>query len=204
LKRIDAVATLGEIVTGEDLVISASGNLPDDWWNHRPRGADNTFSVGTLGSVTPVALGLALALPHRRVISFDADGSVLMNLGMLCTLADQAPANLTVLIFNNGIYESAGGQRTHSGRKSDLTKLAEAAGCVNCVAVDNVEALAEATKRALTDGEFGLIDIRMEPGRTQWPPEKKKPTDGVEDKFRFIRYVEALEGIEIRARPRPR
>jgi hypothetical protein len=44
----------------------------------------------------------------------------------------------------------------------------------------------------------------MEPGRTQWPPEKKKPTDGVEDKFRFIRYVEALEGIEIRARPRPR
>jgi hypothetical protein len=72
------------------------------------------------------------------------------------------------------------------------------------VAVDNVESLAEAAGRALADGEFGLIDIRMEAGRTQWPPEKKKPTDGVEDKFRFIRYVEALEGIEIRARPRPR
>jgi thiamine pyrophosphate-dependent acetolactate synthase large subunit-like protein len=135
------------------------------------------------------------------VISFDADGSMLMNLGIMPTLANQNPPNLTVLIFDNGIYESAGGQRTHTSRKSDLAKMAEAAGCVNCTTVESLEDFSDQAGRMLSDGQFGLIDIKIDPGSTGWPAEKRKPTDGVEDKFHFIRYVEKLEGIVVRARP---
>jgi sulfopyruvate decarboxylase subunit beta len=200
MQRLDAVKTLSRFITTDDLVVSASGFLQHDWWNHRPGGVDNTFTSGTLGSVSPTALGLALALPHRRIISLDADGSMLMNLGALCTLANESPPNLTVFIFDNGLYESAGSQHTHTARKADLARMAAAAGCLNAATVDTEDALASESERLLNDGEFGLLDIRIEPGTTKWPAEKRKPTDGVEDKYRFIRYVEALEGIVVRAR----
>jgi thiamine pyrophosphate-dependent acetolactate synthase large subunit-like protein len=201
VKRIDVVKVLSRIVREEDLLVSAGGHLPDDWWNLRPGGVDNTFTSGTLGSVTPTALGLALALPHRRVISLDADGSLLMNLGTVCTLANQDPPNLTVIIFDNGIYESAGGQMTQTSRKSDLAAIAAAAGCRNCVTATTEKDFEREATRMLDDDEFGFIDARIEPGSTRWPAEKRKPTDGVEDKYRFIRYVEQLEGIVVRARP---
>lgn len=205
MKRFDAMKALGGLVTEEDLFVSATGYLPNDWWNFRPGGVDNTFTVGTLGSVTPTATGLALALPHRRVVAIDADGSMLMNLGVLCTLANLDLPNLTVLVLDNGVYESSGGQRTHTSRRADLARIAEGAGCRNCATVDTVEGLEGEAARMLRDGQFGYLVVKIEPGVHTWPPEKRKPTtNGVEDKFRFIRYVERLEGITVIARsPRP-
>jgi thiamine pyrophosphate-dependent acetolactate synthase large subunit-like protein len=200
MQRVDAVRALATVITKDDLIVSASGYLQHDWWNHRPGRVDNTFTSGTLGSVSPTALGLALALPDRRVISFDADGSVLMNLGVLCTLANESPPNLTVFVFDNGLYESAGAQDTHTGRKSDIAKMAAAAGCPNTGTVETEADVEREAARLLDDGEFGLLVLKIERGVTRWAPEQRKPTDGVEDKYRFIRYVEALEGIVIRAR----
>ena len=193
MRRIDGVRILGELLTPEDLVINRVGPLSDDWWNHRPQAADMAFAPVILGSITSTALGLALALPHRRVAAFDTDGSILMNTGILVTLGNERPPNLTVFVFDNEVYESIGSPRTHTAGHTDLAAMAEGAGCLNCVTVHDEEAFAGYAGSMLDDGEMGFLVAKIEPGHDHWPWEQRKETDGVEDKYRFMRHVEQLE-----------
>lgn len=197
MQRIEAIETLAELVTEEDLFTTSVGILWDDWWNNRPGGVDNTFSPAAIGSVTPLALGIALALPHRRVVALDTDGSMLLNTGVMCSLGLERPKNLTVVVFDNEIYESIGGSATLTAHNTDLAKMAEGAGCINCMTVDDHEGLALEAKRLLTDDEFGYLVVKIEPGIKKWEQDQRKPTDGVEDKYRFRRYVEKLEGKRV-------
>lgn len=199
MQRIDAVRALAPLVSTEDLFVSSIGALWDDWWNYRPGGADNTFSPGILGSVTPTALGLAVALPHRRVVALETDGSLLMNTGVMCTLGNERPPNLTIIVFDNEMYENIGGLPTHTSKNVDLARMAEGAGCLNSLTVRDVESFTREARRLLTDGEMGFLVAKIRPGKHPWPWEKRKPTDGIEDKYRFIRYVEKLENIVIHA-----
>jgi thiamine pyrophosphate-dependent acetolactate synthase large subunit-like protein len=197
MQRLDLVKALGGLITPDDLVVSSIGELWDDWWNHRPDGAYNTYSPVILGSISSTALGLALALPHRRILSLDTDGSVLMNTGIMCTLGNQRPSNLTVVVVDNEIYECIGGPPTLTAGNTDLAKMAEGAGCINCGTVDDVESLIAEAGRLLTDDEFGFLVAKVEPGTQSYERGERRTTDGVEDKYRFIRYVEALEGIVV-------
>jgi thiamine pyrophosphate-dependent acetolactate synthase large subunit-like protein len=199
MQRIDVVRALAPLVTTEDLFVCGLGALWDDWWNHRPGGpgADNTFSPVILGSISSTALGLAIALPHRRIVALDTDGSLLMNAGILCTLGNERPRNMTIVVFDNGIYECIGGPPTLTAGNTDLARMAEGAGCLNCSTVWDVPAFENQARQALTDDEFGLIVAKIVPGVHPWPGEQRRPTDGVEDKYRFLRHVEQLEGVVI-------
>lgn len=196
MKRIDALHALAAVTAGEDLFIGSVGPTRDDWWNVRPdrtAGAHNTFSPAILGSVAPTALGLALVLPQRRVIAIDTDGSMLMNLGALCTLGAERPGNLTVAVLDNEIYESSGGQPTHTALGADLARIAEAAGCINCSTVDDPDDLSARAAQLLDDGEFGFVVAKIEPGVHRWPEERRRPFDGIEDKYRFRRHIASVE-----------
>ncbi len=195
MRRIDVIRAMAALVTPDDLLTTSLGATMNDWWNHQP--ADNALFVGTLGSVTTTALGMAVSVPHRRVIAIESDGGVLFNLGVLCTLGAERPANLTVVVMDNGVYESIGGPATHSGHNADIAAMAEAAGCINCRTVTETDAVGPGFAELLDDGAFGYMVAKIEPGAHPWPPEKRKPTDGVEDKYRFIRYVEKLENKTI-------
>lgn len=199
MKRIDVVRALAPLATEEDLFISSIGGLWDDWWNHRPGGVDGTFSPGILGSVSSTALGLAIALPHRRIVALETDGSMLLNTGILCTLGNERPSNLTVIVFDNGIYENIGGPITHTGRNTDLAMMAAGGGCPLTETVHDVPAFTGIAEGYLNDGEFGFLVAKIEPGRHPWKPEQRKPTDGIEDKYRFLRYVESIEARRIHA-----
>lgn len=192
MKRIDAVRALAELTQPTDLFLGSVGALRNDWWNCRPGAADgvhNTFSPAILGSVTPTALGLALARPDRRVVAIDTDGSMLLNTGILCALGRERPGNLTVIVLDNGLYECGGALPTHTSTGADLAGMASAAGCVNCGTVRNVDELRLQAGRLLEDGAFGLLVAKIEPGVEQWPPERRRPFDGIEDKYAFRRYV---------------
>jgi thiamine pyrophosphate-dependent acetolactate synthase large subunit-like protein len=196
MQRIDVIKAIAPLVTADDLCISSIGGLWDDWWNYSPPG-DNTFYPGILGSITTTALGLALALPHRRIIAFETDGSVLMNTGAMCTLGCERPGNLTVLVMDNGIYENIGGPPTHTSRNTDLAKMAEGAGCINALTARDVPSVTREFERMLTDGAMGYLVAKIDSGKHPWQWKDRKPTDGIEDKYRFLRYVERLEGISI-------
>lgn len=197
--RYEAVQTIAQLVAEEDLFVTSMGGLWDDWLNLRPGGpdVDNTFSPPILGSHTSTALGLAIALPHRRVVCLDTDGSILMNTGILCTLGNERPPNLTVVVFDNEIYESIGSPPTHTAKNTDLARMAEGAGCINCSTVKDTDELSEALAPALNDDELGFIVAKISAGVHEWPPQKRRRTDGVEDKYRFIRHIERLEGFSI-------
>jgi sulfopyruvate decarboxylase subunit beta len=198
MHRIDAVRALATLVTEKDLFVCAHGGLRNDWWNSRPGGVDNTCFLTGMDTVSPTALGLSVALPHRRVVALETDGSMLMSASTLCTLGNELPPNLSIIVFDNGAYESIGGLPTHTRGRTDLARMAEGAGCTNCCTVGVVDAFRQAAEKALTDGEFGFIVAKTERAAThRWPPEKQKTTDGVEEKYRFLRYVERLEGIKI-------
>ena len=196
MRRIDVFRAIAPMITPEDLVTTSIGGTWDDWWNLKPAG-DNTFFTGVLGSVSSTALGLAISLPHRRIIAFESDGSMLMNTGILCTLGAQRPANLTVLVLDNEIYENIGGPPTLTSMNTDLARMAEGAGCLNCATETETGAVARRFSRMLDDGEMGFLVAKIAPGKHPWPWRDRKSTDGIEDKYRFLRYVEKLEGVVI-------
>lgn len=200
MRRYDVLERLASVTTPEDLFVSSVGALIDDWWNLRPGRVDNTLSLTILGSVTSTALGLALARPNRRVVAIETDGSVLMNTGAMATIGNVRPPNLTVVVLDNGIYECIGGPPTLTGGHTDLAVMARGAGCPNVERLQDVEQVATTIASHLDDGELGYLVADIEPGEHDWPDEDRRWTDGVEDKYRFLRYVEQLEGIVVHDR----
>src|SRR5438132_1796773 len=92
---------------------------------------DHLDIVGCMGSASTIGLGIALAQPERSVIVVDADGSLLMQLGSLVTIAGAAPANLFHFVFENGVYETSGSQPLPAEGRFDLADMARASGYVH-------------------------------------------------------------------------
>ena len=196
MERIDVIRRIAPHVTAEDLVVTSIGATWDDWWNHKP--ANNTFFTGILGSVTTTALGMAVSLPHRRILVLESDGSVLLNTGAMCTLGNERPPNLTVIVMDNGIYENIGGPPTHTSRNTDLAVMAAGAGCLNAATARTIEELESCFRASWEGREMAYIVAKIEPFKKYpWKWEDRKPTDGIEDKYNFLRYVEKLEGVVI-------
>ncbi len=126
MKRIDCLKALAQVTKDDDLVVTNLGNTPHEWLSVRPSRA-NLYGMN-LGECTPVALGLALALPHRRVIALDGDGNLLLNLVSLADTAYHKPANLRIVVFDNQAYESPGGMPTATAHGVDLVQIAKGCG----------------------------------------------------------------------------
>jgi sulfopyruvate decarboxylase subunit beta len=109
-----------------DVVISTMGPAREWMALGEPHPLDWVFVPSSMGQATALGLGLALARPDLRVIVLNGDGSMLMNLGSLVTIADQAPANLIVVVCDNEAYEVTGAQPTPGA--PDYVALARAAG----------------------------------------------------------------------------
>jgi sulfopyruvate decarboxylase subunit beta len=95
--------------------------------------------VGFMGGASTLGLGIALARPDRRVVVFDGDGSLLMQLGSLATIASAAPRNLTHLLFKNAVYHTSGAQDIPGSHDVDFVLMAKGAGYRDAWAVDDIE-----------------------------------------------------------------
>jgi sulfopyruvate decarboxylase subunit beta len=93
--------------------------------------------VGAMGSASSIALGIALAQPQRKVIVMDGDGSLLMQLGSLVTIAGAAPENLYHIVFENGVYATSGGQPLPAEGRLDFEMLARGAGFAHAARFDD-------------------------------------------------------------------
>ena len=95
----------------EEAVIGGIGNANFDLWESGQR-PQNFYMLGSMGLTIPIALGVAIAQPKRHAIALEGDGSLLMQLGCLATVAMLKPKNLTIVVWDNGIYQITGGQKT--------------------------------------------------------------------------------------------
>jgi phosphonopyruvate decarboxylase len=163
-----------------------------EWWAVRP--GDGNLKTRTLGLVSSVAAGLAIALPQRKVIAIDGDGAFLMNLCGLPTIATQNPGNLIHLLFDNEVYEASGGTATAS-RIADAVTLARGAGYKNAFWVTTLEEFRTAFVQAWQNNDLTLIAVKVEPGQPKNLPPLK--LDEIENKYRFMRYLEATEKTTI-------
>jgi thiamine pyrophosphate-dependent acetolactate synthase large subunit-like protein len=200
MKRYDLLKQLATFITAEDIVVTSIGGVKPEWYSLMP--GNGTMFADLLGCATPFSLGVALNLPHRRVVALDTDGGMLFNLGALCTVGKESPPNLTIIVLDNERYEGVvGGPPTHTSGRADLEKIAAGAGIARTATARTVQTFSESATAMLADGETGLLVAKIEPGIFKdIPPERFKETDGIEDKYRFMRHIEQVEKISIRPR----
>ena len=123
-----------------------------------------------MGLVSSVGLGVALAAPDRKVFVADGDGSILMNLGSLATIARMGPANLVHIVLDNHQWAETGGQPTHTAAGTDLAEVAKGAGIPHVAAVTTLEGLEEALDRATAeDGPWCIVAEIEETGHSPRP-----------------------------------
>jgi sulfopyruvate decarboxylase subunit beta len=197
MKRYDALREIAKLLTAEDYVVTSVGTIKNEWYSVSP--TEGSFFLSMMGGVVPFAFGLSVALPHRRVIAFDTDGGCLMNPGALCTMANELPPNLTILVFDNEMYEGVGGHPTHTSRNVDLERLASGAGIPTAATARDPETVSNVLGKMLADNKVGFLNLKIEPGVFRdFSPDRIKVSDGIEDKYKFIRHVERQERLKIK------
>jgi phosphonopyruvate decarboxylase len=151
-QRPSRAQALREVVahtsTGSTVLLASTGFCGRELYAIADR-ANHLYMVGSMGCVTPLALGLALARPDLKVIALDGDGAALMRLGALATVGATAPRNFWHLLLDNGVHESTGGQATVSATVA-FAHVAAACGYRTCLDTDATAQLA--AWLALTDG----------------------------------------------------
>jgi thiamine pyrophosphate-dependent acetolactate synthase large subunit-like protein len=193
--RFEAMKLLAARLADE-LVILSLGGAVDEWYNAAPHMREASLFQQQLGCVTAEAFGLAVGLPHRRIVSLDTDGGLLFNLGILATLGNERPENLFVVVWDNEQYQSIGGPATHTAKgRVDLAAIARGAGVEKAFTAETLEEFDAHCAAGLAASEPYIVvaktDGILEPGI------KRKHSDGREDKYIFVRHVEATEGISI-------
>ena len=151
---------------------------------HRP----NFFYLQhSMGLASSMGLGIALARPELTVVVFDGDGSVLMNLGGLTTLARYRPANLVHLIFDNESLLSVGGFPTATSTGSDLAAVAAASGVPRAYQVATLDELGRAFDDAMSANELSIIVAKVD---DQGPSAFVTDLGLLENRFQFARYLQ--------------
>jgi thiamine pyrophosphate-dependent acetolactate synthase large subunit-like protein len=198
MKRFECLQAIATLVKDELFVTTAGGATAE--WNAVHQ-SDGNIQVKTLGLCSSIGLGLALSLPKRKVFVFDGDGALWMNLGSLATIGLHQPKNLIHICWDNRQYESSGGEPTASTAGNiDFAAVARGAGIKSSRAVSAVNELKEAVSHTLSHDGPHFIWARIEAGRAEAPPLRY---DELENKYRFIRYLEETEGINILRVPMP-
>jgi sulfopyruvate decarboxylase subunit beta len=149
---------------GDAVVVHANGHISRRSFTVEDR-PGNFYMIGSMGLASSIGLGVALSRPDRRVVIYDGDGNLLMNLGSAAMISHTAPANLIHVVFDNGVYASTGNQPAIS-RSVRLEGIAAAAGYCSSVRAKTPEALADAFGNCLA-GEgpsFILAEIEVESG----------------------------------------
>ena len=161
MNRFDVTSRLIARLKHEEAVIGGIGNTNFDLWaaGHRPQ---NFYMLGSMGLAFPIALGVALAQPNRQVIALEGDGSLLMQLGCLSTVAIRAPQNLTIVVMDNGIYQITGAQPTPAANVADIVAIALGSGLAKSAWAADEEDFERLVEAAMSADEPSLIAVRID------------------------------------------
>ena len=200
MKRFDLLKKMAGMIPSDHLVVGyCIGLISYEWWQ-LTRHWENSVILGSMGCGTPLGIGLAMALPHRRVIVIDSDGSTLMEPGVLPVLGNLSLPNLIVVVLDNGAYESigwkTGGDRfkTYTAGHTDLCAMAKGAGIKSAATIHSLDDFERHFSGALSGKELSYLVAKIEHQPCQ---ASVKDIDAVEHKYRFVRYIEKTEGVKI-------
>jgi thiamine pyrophosphate-dependent acetolactate synthase large subunit-like protein len=186
MNRFELTKRLAGQLKHEEAVIGGIGNTNFDLWasGQRPQ---NFYMLGSMGLAVPIALGVAIAQPKRHVVALDGDGSLLIQLGCLATVAAQAPKNLTIVVWDNGLYQITGGQKTASAT-ADLVEIARASGIAKSAWASDEDDFERLFAAALKGGGPSLIAARID----------DKPGVGATDRDPVQIRARFMQGLGVR------
>lgn len=191
MKRPECIRILDKKLGQDILVVTPTGKTYMYW---EATGREAQISQVNLGLCMPVGLGLALALPHRKVVVLDGDGNLLFNLASLADVAVHKPGNLINIVFDNECYQSCDSLPSVTSRGVDLEGVARSCGIKKTATVKELAVFEEILDNALAGDELTVIVVKVEPGEEPVPFPRQ---EGRENKYRFVRYIERTENIRI-------
>lgn len=188
MKRLDCLKRIAPLADDIPCFVSV-GSVWREWCEVHP--SDANLLIKTLGLGSSLGLGLALVLQHRKVLILDGDGAVLMNLNGVITVGWIQPRNLIHVVFDNHGYEASGSTPSATAYNAKLAEIAKGAGIESSCEVTSPGEFEAAFRNALsTDGPHfinAVVELSREPG-------EHARFDEVENRYRFIRFLEKLEG----------
>jgi thiamine pyrophosphate-dependent acetolactate synthase large subunit-like protein len=160
MSRADLTARLVAQLRAEEAIVAGIGFTNFDLWSvgRRPQ---NFYMLGSMGLALPIALGVAIAQPARRVFALEGDGSLLMQLGVLGTIASRRPKNLVMIVWDNGTYQITGGQPSATAEAVDLVGVARACGIASSRWASNEAHFEELVDEALIAAAPTFIAARV-------------------------------------------
>jgi len=194
VSRFECLHFLAEVLEDALVLVWGTG-ARSEWWHLRRHPPSMPTAMGY---ATPMGLGMALGLPHRQIVVIDGDGGLLLNLGVLATIGNLRPPNLKVFVIDNECYESVGALPTATAGRTDLAAIARGAGIERTETTETLNEFKDVTKHALIDNSLYFIVAKVEKGTKRLPPHF---TDGIEMKYKFVRYIEETERIHIIKHP---
>jgi sulfopyruvate decarboxylase subunit beta len=185
--RIDAIRTIYDRLES-CVVVTIMGAVAAELQliGHRP---NQFYLQHAMGLASSLGLGIALSRPELKVVVFDGDGSVLMNLGGLTTLARYRPRNLVHVVFDNESLLSVGGFPTATATGSDIAGMAAAAGVARTSTVRDLDAFLAAFSDALATDDLSMIVAKVE---AKGPAAFVTDLPLLENRFQFARYLRQL------------
>ena len=181
MNRSDLTRRLVARLKHEEAVVGGIGHTHFDLWaaGQRPQ---NFYMLGSMGLAPSIALGVALAQPARRVFALEGDGSMLMHLGSLGTIAMAAPRNLAIVIMDNSMYQITGGQPTLTSHRTDLVAMAAGAGIDKSTWVADEAHFEALVERSLVEDGPWFFGVRTDDA----PPAGVTDRDPVRIRERFM------------------
>ena len=189
LKREEAIEEIINLSNDSDIFISTTGKTSRELYEIRKNKGDaqkDFLTVGSMGHVSSIALGVAIGLKKQRVICLDGDGSLIMHLGSLPIIGAISPKNLIHVILNNCAHESVGGQPTVAN-EIDFEKLSSALNYKNFFQSSNVKQINDCWSQ-LIDSEgpsLFLINIKSSSRKDLGRPESSP----IENKESFMEFI---------------
>ncbi|MGB7258472.1 MAG: thiamine pyrophosphate-dependent enzyme [Pseudolabrys sp.] len=182
MNRFELTKRLVGQLRHDEAVIGGIGNTNFDLWSAGQR-PQNYYMLGSMGLAIPIALGVAIAQPKRHVIALEGDGSLLMQLGCLSTVATLQQKNLTMVVMDNASYQITGSQPTATAQAADLVAIARASGIAKAAWATDEEEFDRLLAAALADGGPTVIAARID----QKPGVGTTDRDPVQIRERFMR-----------------
>ena len=183
MQRIHAIKTIAKELTNELIVCNLG--FPSRELHALNNKNTHFYMLGSMGLASSIGLGISLAQP-RKVVVIDGDGSLLMNLGSLATIANHAPKNYLLIIIDNQCYGSTGCQPTATSKTTNLSAIASGAG------IHNVKTASTTEEIQANIHNTGTLIITTDPGNAKAPIINQEPT---EIKNRFMQEIKRTTHI---------
>jgi len=162
-------------------IVIPTGTSGRHWREFSTRESRDLNLGGAMGQTASAALGLALSLPEEKVVLFDSEGALIMNMGILATIAGKRPKNFLHILMDNECYATTGGQPVPNAQEINYAGMAKEAGYTAAYQFDNLEDFATNVGRIVQEAGPVFVSIKVVPqienepiGMRQRPPTRSR------------------------------